>query len=156
MNTTIEFCIFELVQVLNSNWRFWFLGSNLPEKDISQWTSVLHIRISLVAKFQFKLNFEFWSQICPKTGILCQNRKSEDHYWVLHRRISLDTKFQLKLIILIFWIKFSQKALSRSKTEKVNTTIEFCIIESVQAPNFSLNWTLWFFGSNLFKRLFPV
>ena len=28
----------------------------------------------------------------------------------------------------------------QTKTGKVNSTIELCISESVQAPNFSLNW----------------
>ena len=51
----------------------------------------------------------------------------------------LATKFHLKLTILIFWTKFGQKGYFRSKTEKVNITIEFCIFELVQVPNFSLN-----------------
>ena len=43
----------------------------------------------------------------------------------------LDTKFQLKQIILIIWIKFAQKVYFQSKTEKVNTSIEFCIFELI-------------------------
>ena len=36
----------------------------------------------------------------------------------------------------------------RSKTGKVNTTIEFYIFEIVLVPNFSLNWKFWIFGPN--------
>ena len=39
--------------------------------------------------------------------------------------------YLLKLTILIFWNKFTQKGYLQSKTEKVNTTIEFCIFELV-------------------------
>ena len=54
-----------------------------------------------------------------------ENRKSELHFWILFTPIILGTKFQLKLIILIFWTKFAQKEYFRSKTEKVNITIQF-------------------------------
>ena len=43
----------------------------------------------------------------------------------------LVTKFQLWIGILIFWTKFPQKGLFRSKTKKVNNTIEFCIFKLV-------------------------
>ena len=46
---------------------------------------------------------------------------------------------------MIFWTKFSQKVYLRSKTEKVNTTIEFCMFELVYEPNFSLHWQFWFY-----------
>ena len=49
-------------------------------------------------------------------------------YW---NRISLVTKFQLKLPIFMFWTKFIQKGYFRLKTEKVNMTIEFCILKLV-------------------------
>ena len=43
--------------------------------------------------------------------------------------IVIGIKFQLNLPILIFWIKFARKEYFRSRTEKVNITIEFCIFE---------------------------
>ena len=49
-----------------------------------------------------------------------------------------------------------QKGRFRYKIEKVNTTIEFCILELVLVPNFSLNWQFRFFGPSLPKRVFPV
>ena len=60
-----------------------------------------------------------------------ENGKSENRHLIVHVRISLGTKFQLKLIILFFLIKFSQKGYFWSKTEKVNITIEFCIVKLV-------------------------
>ena len=55
-------------------------------------------------------------------------------------KMIVDTKFQLQLIIMIFWTKFAEKGCFRSKTEKVNTTIEFCMLKLVYVPNFTLNW----------------
>ena len=47
-------------------------------------------------------------------------------------QISLGAKFRVKLTILNFWTKLAQKGYYfRSKTEKVNITIEFCIVELV-------------------------
>ena len=80
------------------------------------------------------------------------NRKSEHRHWILHIWIRLGTKFQLKLTVFIFWIKFAQKGFFPSKTEKVNTTIEFCLYELVYAPNFNLNWQFCFLGPNLTKK----
>ena len=51
-----------------------------------------------------------------------------------------------------FWTKFAQKRCFRSKTEKLNSTIEFCIFELVWEPNFNLNWQLRYFGQNLSKN----
>ena len=49
-------------------------------------------------------------------------------------RISLDTNLQFKLTVLIFWGgKFAQKGYYRSRTEKMNTAIEFSILESTFA-----------------------
>ena len=72
--------------------------------------------------------FYFLNQICSN---------SKHHRWILDFRNSLDTKFQLKLTILIFWTKFAKKGYFQSKAEKLNITIEFCIFELVQEPNFS-------------------
>ena len=43
-------------------------------------------------------------------------------------RISLGIKFRFEKILLNFWTKFAQKGYSRSKIEKVNIAIEFCIL----------------------------
>ena len=66
------------------------------------------------------------------------------------------TKFHLNPKILIFWIKFTQKVYFQSKTEKVNSSIEFCIFELVYEPNFSLNLQFSFFILNLPKKVFLV
>ena len=57
----------------------------------------------------------------------------------MHIRISLGTEFRFKLSISIFWTNFAEKGSFQSKTDKLNITIEFCIVELVQVPNFSLN-----------------
>ena len=45
-----------------------------------------------------------------------------------------------------------QKGYFRSKTEKVNITIEFCIFELAHVLNFSLNWQVWILRPNLPKK----
>ena len=58
---------------------------------------------------------------------------------------------------MTFSTKFAQKGCLWSKTEKVNSVIEFCIFKLVSIPNFSLNWQLWgVFCLNLPKKEFPV
>ena len=44
-----------------------------------------------------------------------------------------------------FLDQIARKEYFRSKTEKVNTTFEFCIFELVLVPNVSLNWQFMFF-----------
>ena len=47
----------------------------------------------------------------------------------MHVQISLGMKFQLNLTTLIFWTKSADKVYFWSKTQKVNTTIKFRILE---------------------------
>ena len=72
---------------------------------------------------------------------------------ILDIQISLGTKFHLKLKILIFLTKFAQKGYFWSKTEKVNTTIKFCIFNLNEGPNFS---SFEFLDQFCLKRIFPV
>ena len=121
------------------NWKFWFFGPHLTKKGISNckhksehhlW--ILHIWISLSTKFYVKLTvLIFLDQIFPKRLFPVERGRSEHHHEILHIRISLGAKFQPKLTILIFWTKFAQKTSFRSKTKKVNITIEFCGFELV-------------------------
>ena len=49
-----------------------------------------------------------------------------------YTRISLDNKFQLQEKVLFFFGQISpKKGNFQSKTAKINSTIEFCIFESV-------------------------
>ena len=59
---------------------------------------------------------------------------------------------QLELTIPILWTKFAQKGSFQSKTKKVNITVESCLFELVEVPNFSLNRQFWFFGLILPKK----
>ena len=73
---------------------------------------ILHIRVILGTKFQFKVTIlTFFTKFVQIGHFQSKAEKKELHRWVLHIRISLGTKFQLKLIILNFW-NF------RPKTEK--------------------------------------
>ena len=44
----------------------------------------------------------------------------------MHIQVSLGTKFQLKLTILILWNRFAPKGYFQGKSDKMNTTTEFC------------------------------
>ena len=80
---------------------------------------------------------------CPSASIMTLQKgiaiSLEGRYLVLTLLASLGTTFQLELTILILWTKFAQKCCFQSKTEKVNTTIEFGIFELMYEPNFGLN-----------------
>ena len=112
----------------------------------------INIQIALDSKFQLQQKFWFLEQISKKMYFLPKTQ-NEHHYWILHIRISLSTNFQLKLTIAIFWTKFAKKgSYFQSKTDKIDTTIEFCIFELVFVSNFTLNKQFWIFGPNLPKK----
>ena len=108
----------------------------------------------LVYVTNFSLKWQFWvfEPDLPKKGVSGLNRKSEQCHWILHIRISLGTKFHIKLTISIFWTKFAQKGFFPFKAEKLNSTMEYCILELVYATKLSLNWQFWFFEPNLPKK----
>ena len=69
-----------------------------------------------------------------------QKKLNEHHYWILNIWIRLSTTFQLRLTIVIFWTKFAKNgSYFQSKTDKIDTTIEFCIFELAFVSNFTLN-----------------
>ena len=91
-------------------------------------------------------------QIWPKREFVVQKTEKLNHHWILHIRISLSTIFHFKQSIWNFGTKFAQKGNLRSKRAKLNISIEFCIFELVEVPNFGINWKFWFFGTNLSKK----
>ena len=108
MNTTIEFCIFDLILVANFslNWQSLLFGPNFFKKGISglkqeHYHSIMHIRISLATKFQLKLTIWFFGpKLLQSVFMIKKPRKSEHHRWILHIQISQGTKFNFKK----FWI----------------------------------------------------
>ena len=52
-------------------------------------------------------------------------------------KLIVGPKFQRKLTSLSFWTKFIQKGYFQSIVNKMNTTIEFCLLELVWVPSFS-------------------
>ena len=131
---SIEFCIFEIVKVLNLslNQEFWVLRSNLHKNSISGWKRkkwashwILHIWISLSTEYLLKpAILIFCFKFVSKKMFPIKNKK-EHHHQVLDIWISLGTNFQLKLTILSFWTKFAKKEYFWQKGEDVNFTTEF-------------------------------
>ena len=93
---------------------------------------------NLVKVQNFSLNWQlsFSGPNFPKKGISCLNRRI--HQWILHILISLGAKFQPKLTILSFWTKFTQKGHFQLKIEKLNITLQFCILELTQVPKLAI------------------
>ena len=109
---------FSLVQNFSSNWQFWFFRPNLPKKvfPVKNWKRdhhhwILHIQISLGARFQVKLTILiFLTRFTQKGFFWFKTEKENTTYFVHNSAYSnySSAKFQLKLTILIFWIKFAQ------------------------------------------------
>ena len=86
VNTTIAFCIFELLWIPN------FTLHHIPLKPIFRSkTKKVKITIELyifelvwAPNFTLTNNFEFWDQICPKRAFSAENNESEHHDWILH------------------------------------------------------------------------
>ena len=120
METTIEFCIFDLFQVplIRSNWYFWFVGPNLPKEGISRgkqkkWTSlwILHIRINVSTKFH-KLLIKYLNLIKSKCRSSCspcsiavwkkpQVYLLKKYDWMRHH-VNYRNRFQLKRFS-VYW-----------------------------------------------------
>ena len=93
-------------------------------------------------------NSDFWNKFTIKIYFWSKTQKNEHHYLIFHIRISLSTNFQFKLTIATFWTKFAKKgSYFQSKTDKIDTTIEFCIFELVFVSNFTLNKQFLIFGN---------
>ena len=115
------------------------LGPNLPKKGFWSKTKKMRITIEfrifkLVWAPNFILNKQFWILVrnLPKKSIFHRKRKKTTiEICISAYHICLGNNFQRRLTILIFWTRFAQKGCFRSKTEKVNTTMEFCIFNLV-------------------------
>ena len=108
-----------------------------------------------------------------------QTKKNENYHQILYVHINLDSKFQHQQTICIFgtnfkknilpventknehaiaifWTKFSKKgSYFQSKTDKIDTTIEFCIFELVFVSNFTLK-NLKFLDQIFPRKIFMV
>ena len=69
----------------------------------------------------------------PKKGISRLKQKKGTPQLNKHIRISLSAKFSLNWQFRFFGQNFPKKRYLQYKTEKVNTTIEFCIFELVKS-----------------------
>ena len=106
IDTTIEFCIFELVCIKSHFKQFWIFGSNLFKKDIygqkqKKWTSSLNSPLlKLVLILNFCLNWQFWfflTRLAQKGLFWSKTKKVTPHifYIILHIQISLVRNFRL-------------------------------------------------------------
>ena len=87
-----------------------------------------------VPNFSLNWQFCFFGLKSSQKGYFSLKQKIEHYHWIPHIRISLGTKFQVKLTIFIFWSKLAQNRYHWSKTEKVNSTIKFCVFQLVWIP----------------------
>ena len=94
----------------------------------------------------------------PKKGISRLKQKKGMPQLNKHIRISLSAKFSLNWQFRFFGQNFPKKRYLQYKTEKVNTTIEFCIFELVKSRYQIPAWpdNLEFLDQICPKRVFPV
>ena len=158
MNTTITFYIFKLVYLgtkfrLNLtvlNFQIKLTQRLFRNKKNESYYRILHIQINLDSKFQLQ-KFWFLEQISPqKLYFRSKTEKIEYHYWILHIQIVLSTIFSLNWQLQFFGRNLPKKgSYFQSKTDNINTTIEFCIFESLFVSNLTLKKQLWIFGPSL-------
>ena len=165
VNITIKCCIFKLLY-LGTKFRlkltllnFWIKLTQKwyfqTKKKNENYHRIIHSQINQDSKFQLQRTILiFGTNFQKKVYFRSKAEKSEHHYWILHNWISLSTNFQFKLTIAIFFgARFPKKgSYFQSKTDKIDTTIEFCIFELVFVWNFTLNKQFWIFGPNLPKK----
>ena len=139
VNILIEFYKFQIVWVSNFslNSQFWVLYQINPKRVFpilkrKKWKSPSNSIYSNKSRFQVSAsanNFDFLKQVSKTTILPNENRKNKHHQWIFHIRISLGIKFYFGQKVFNFGTKFAQNKYIRSKTDKVNITIEFCMSE---------------------------
>ena len=75
--------------------------------------------------------------------LLFKKRKSEHYHWILHIWVRLSAKLQLKVRVFYFLDQTCPKDVFLSKTNEVNTTMEFSTIKLVKVSNFFSNKQFW-------------
>ena len=134
VDTTIEFCIFELVFVSNYTLNnFEFFGPNFPKKYICgqkrksehhHWIPL--IQILLGTKFQLKLTILIFLTRFTQKGFFWSKTEKVNTRYFLHNSVYSNfssARFQLKLTILIFWVKLAQKGISGQKLKKLTSSL---------------------------------
>ena len=101
-------------------------------------------------KFVYVLNYSKTFKVVHKKNPrvhLSQKDKKAVMTAVAYFKVSspVRSRVPVRSTIIAFRLSFIyQKGCFWYETEKVNTTIEFCIFELVWMPNFSLDWQFWF------------
>ena len=106
-----------------------------------------------ILNLSFNKQFSFLEQFFRKSILQVENTKNYSNNWILHIWLSLSTSLQPKLTVAIFWINLPKKSTYlQSKTDKIDTTIEFCIFELVFVSDFTLKKQFWIFGANFPRK----
>ena len=115
---------------------------------------ILHISVSLGTKFQLKMTFWISWTISPEKGVFGLNREIEYNHWILPIWIRPGTEFQLEPTVLAFSTKFDQNWYFLSKTEEMNTTIEYWILHlrTILVTKFQLKLTILTFWTKLVQK----
>ena len=118
------------------------VGLNLSKKSISGWKQkkvnffIEFWIFKLVYVSSFGLNWQFWFFWPYLLKKSISGRKQKKWTALLNFAYSNQSRYQiqLKLTILFFGPNLPKKEYLRSETEKVNSTIEFCILENNYNP----------------------
>ena len=124
----------------------------MPKKifPVEKWKSEHHywipcIWISQGTKFQLKLTvLIFWTKFTRKEFLMKLGEKWTTYEFCIFQISRYQTSASR--------IKYAPKWYFQSKTEKVNSTTQFCIFKLVLVANFSLIRQFWFCGANLPKK----
>ena len=127
MKITIEFYIFELVQVLYSSFSKFNILEQSSQKRIfpienrktEHHHRVFHIRISLNTKFQLKLTLlTFWTKFVQNRYFQSKKIKWKQH-WILNIEISWGINFQFEQAIWVFGPNLPEKGILNQKLRKI-------------------------------------
>ena len=153
LNITIEFYLFQLVQIpsFTLNKQFWILGTKLPPcppppKKMYFRLKTEKVNTPLLKSFMTEISViqkpihGFALQINEPVSIWCR-----------------PPSWKVKLISLIIWTKLAQKGYfcSRSKTENVKITIGFCMFESTFSQGYHVLSVTFTGCFCLFSKTFP-
>ena len=173
VNTTIEFCMFELVLVPNFslNWKFWIFRPNMPKKGVSgleqkkieQRHWILHIRIVMIPNFNLnsQLCFVFFDQICPKREFSVENGK------IALVRGSMVVTYYIKLFctradwhngILMSVLLLVADTITICCFDKINSIVIPTYIEPFSNKALLILWMSAFFAKNqhLLVKVIPL
>ena len=153
MNTNNQFCISEFVWIPNFslNWQFWFFEPDLPKREILSETKnseynhwILHIRISLSTKFQFKQPIlVFWPNLLKNS---ISGRKQKNHTCtcimvvIYHLNFSVRGRTDTAAFWCLFYFWLQSK---KRKGIKVSHIVRYVQNDYFTIHCFVHNFSMW-------------